>query len=1069
MRLLLQILLVILMPLISLAQQPEIQSLPDWENHKVTGINKEPGHTFFIPAQSIKVSLSGNREDSDHFLSLNGKWKFHWSPDVIRRPLDFFQSDYDVSGWKEIDIPSDWQMKGYGIPIYLNVNYPFDKNPPFITGIDNPVGSYVKKIRIPEEWNGKKIILHFGAVNSAMNVWINGKKLGYSQGSKTPAEFDITSFVSSGENILSAEVFRWCDGSYLEDQDMWRLSGIERDVFLYCMPETHVHDFFLRAGLVNNYTDGDFRLSVDLNNESSKTFEGFLNIELLDKSSSDIIYHIQKSVDIPSGSTTVIEELAIIESPKIWSAEKPDLYSLVLTLIDKKGKTLQVISHDAGFRTSEVKDGQLMVNGVPVYLKGVNRHEHDDVNGHVVSYDDMVADILLMKQFNINAVRTSHYPNDPVWYQLCNQYGLYVVDEANIESHAMGSLWNDGYSLDQTLGNQPEWEEAHMDRTQRMVLRDKNHPSIIIWSLGNEAGSGDNFRATSSWIKEYDETRPVQYEQAWTEDYTDIVCPMYYREADLVEYASSGDPRPLILCEYSHAMGNSNGNIKDYWDLFKKHKSLQGGFIWDWMDQGILQETPDGRSYWAYGGDFGPADVPSDEDFCANGLIFSDRTPKPGLFEVKNVQRSIDFTSVDPEAGTFSILNNYNFLSSEYFSFRYNITAGNQVVREGIIKPDQVILPGTKAAVNIPAAVSALPPASEYIIEIWAEIEKPLPGLPKGHRVAEQQFVIDKDIAPDAAINIASCTHQINENEGNISIAGENYHYVFDKSTGHLSELHYYGKNLLTNDLRPNFWRVPTNNDRGNWLQNRCRIWKDPELSIQDFELTESENGTIGLTYLYKLENIEASYSIHYEVHCDGSLSVRASIELDEDDLPEMPRFGMRLEMPGSYNRFSWYGRGPHESYQDRNSGALIGWYSGTVSEQHVPYIFPQENGNKTDIRWMAIQDSSGFGLLAAGISGLSGGAFHYTIEDLENNLRHSSDVPCRNITEWHIDHLQMGVGGDNTWGYHTHDKYKLLESAYNYEYILMPVNSLLINELDLKAQTRASLLKEIIAEDRHE
>jgi len=464
--------------------------------------------------------------------------------------MDFYKQDFDVSSWASIDVPSDWQMKGYGVPIYLNVNYPFRKNPPFITGIDNPVGSYVRKFALPENWAGKKIIIHFGAVNSALNLWINGEKVGYSQGSKTPAEFDITPFLIKGENTIAVEIFRWCDGSYLEDQDMWRLSGIERDVFIYCLPETHIDDFFMRAGLVNNYSDGNFSLSVDLNNESSNAFKGSLKIELLDKSSHELVYETKKDIDIPAASIETIEDETIIKSPKQWSAETPDLYILILSLAGQNGNVLQVVGHDAGFRTSEIKDGQLMINGVPVYLKGVNRHEHDDVNGHVISMEDMVEDIRLMKQFNINAVRTSHYPNDPRWYQLCNEYGLYVVDEANIESHAMGSLWNGGYSLSRTLGNQPDWGKAHLERTQRMVMRDKNHPSIIIWSLGNEAGSGVNFRATSGWIKDFDDTRPVQYEQAWTEDYTDIVCPMYYREKDLIEYVKSGDNRPLILCEY---------------------------------------------------------------------------------------------------------------------------------------------------------------------------------------------------------------------------------------------------------------------------------------------------------------------------------------------------------------------------------------------------------------------------------------------------------------------------------------------------------------------------------------
>jgi beta-galactosidase len=1050
----------VLLPLSAMGQQP------DWENQFITGINKEPGRTFFIPYHSREGSLSGSWSASEYYRSLNGLWKFHWSSDVKTRPLDFHQQGFDVSSWNEIEVPSDWQMKGYGVPIYLNVDYPFEKNPPFITGIDNPVGSYVRKFSIPEKWSGQKVIIHFGAVNSAMNLWINGEKAGYSQGSKTPAEFDITPFLIRGENTIAVEVFRWCDGSYLEDQDMWRLSGIERDVFLYCLPETHIDDFFLRTALVHNYSDGDLSLSVDLNNERSSTFKGSLKIELLDKSSLDLVYEAEKNLDIPAGSVETIEEHAIIRSPKRWSAETPDLYIIILSLAGENGNVLQVVRHDAGFRTSEIKDGQLMINGVPVYLKGVNRHEHDDVNGHVISIEDMVEDIRLMKQFNINAVRTSHYPNDPRWYQLCNEYGLYVVDEANIESHAMGSLWNNGYSLSRTLGNQPDWKTAHLERTQRMVMRDKNHPCIIIWSLGNEAGSGENFRATSSWIKEFDDTRPVQYEQAWTEDYTDIVCPMYYQEKDLIKYVNSGDSRPLILCEYSHAMGNSNGNIKDYWDLFKQHKSLQGGFIWDWMDQGILQKTPDGRSYWAYGGDFGPDNVPSDEDFCANGLVFPDRTPKPGLYEVKNACRYIDFEAVDIDAGKILISNNYHFLSSESFTFRYKVIAGSLVIGEGTIDLKQSIPPGGKTEINLPVNGIEIPDLPEYIIEVWAETSAPTKALPLGHRLAEQQFIVNQDIQVNQPGDKPTCSLTASKTDEKITVSGENYQWVFDRNSGLLNEFNCSGKNMLTDDLRPNFWRVPTNHDRGNDLQNRCRVWKDITLSLQNMEVKQHDDGRIGIYCQFRADNMKASYMINYLISCDGNLVVSANINLQQEDLPEMPRFGMRLEMPGHYRQFSWFGRGPQESYQDRNSGALLGWYSGIVLDQHVPYIFPQENGNKTDIRWMSLQDSSGSGLAVAGHTLLSGGVSHYTLEDLENNLRHATDVPCKNLTEWHIDYLQMGVGGDNSWGYHTHDQYKLLEKEYAYLFIIYPVHSKDMQYLDNKALQKSAELLDILPED---
>ncbi len=1027
--------------------------IKDWENPEILGIHKLAPHAFSIPYHSREAAIADDWESSKYFQSLNGNWKFHWSPNPQNRPAEFYKEDFDFSDWNEIIVPSDWQMQGYGVPIYTNVQYPFKKNPPYIPNEYNPVGSYRTKFSMPENWHDREILIHFGAVNSAMYLWINGEKVGYSQGSKTPAEFNITKFLKPGENLLAMEVYRWCDGSYLEDQDMWRLSGIERDVFLYALPGAHIWDYFIKSSLTDDYKHGDFSLTVDLANLLNATFQGSLKIELIENSSGKSVFQTTKQIKDLSDKQS-IEVSRTIKNPRQWSAEKPNLYLLLLSLKDNKEVIQQVVSHQVGFRTSEIKDGLFCINEKPVYLKGVNRHEHDDMDGHVVSIEDMIADIKVMKQFNINAVRTSHYPNDPRWYKLCNEYGLYVVNEANIESHDMGSLWNDGYSLDTTLGNNPLWGPAHMERTQRMVERDKNHPSVIIWSLGNEAGSGVNFRANASWIRERDNTRPVQYEQAWTEDYTDIVCPMYPLIDTMKKFVAMNDGRPYIMCEYAHAMGNSTGNLQDYWDVIETEECLQGGFIWDWMDQGLKQITPDGRAYWAYGGDFGPENVPSDEDFCANGVIFPDRTLKPGLWEVKKVYQYLHFEAIDIPAGKFRVRNTYQFTSSSDFNLRYSIVANNKELAGGNIQLEKQVEPGAETEFELPVKDLNTEAGIEYFVNLWAETKSESLALPIGHIVAKEQFSLfpGGKVLKSISIPTGEGINMV-ENEDCFTFDGNDFRMVLDKNSGLISEYTFKGKNLIKESLRPNFWRVPTNNDRGNNLQDRCKIWKEVSFSNLEVQIISQSSESIEIISMGELTEVEAKLTLSYRITAEGMIWVRSEYSTDNDSLPEMPRFGMRVTLPGEYDQFAWFGRGPQESYIDRNTGAFVGWYSGTVSEQHVPYIFPQENGNKTDIRFMSVQNKSGLGLGVVGESLLSGGVAHYTLEDLDNNLRHAVDVPVKNYTEWHIDHLQMGVGGDNTWSYHTHDKYKLLKNEYSYSFIIFPVYNSDPMELNKKYQ----------------
>jgi len=626
----------------------------DWENPEVVGRNKEPGHCTYLPYADTRAAVQNDPAQSAYTKCLNGIWKFNWVRKPAERPAHFYREDYDVSHWDDIKVPANWELEGYGIPIYTDTDYPFPANPPHIPHDNNPVGSYRRNFTVPETWEGRQVFLHFGGVKSAFYVWVNGKEVGYSQGSKTPAEFNISEHIRSGENVLAVEVYRFSDGAYLEDQDYWKISGIERDVFLFSTPNVMIRDFFVLGNLDELYLNGRIEVSVDVRNYLRDAPEKHkIQMHLFDADHRPVFEEpIEGEVEFNESGGAEIRLENFIENPKKWSAETPYLYTLVLSLLDETGKTIEVMSCKTGFRKVEIKGGQLLVNGIPVTIKGVNRHEHEPETGRVVSEEYMMKDIRLMKQFNINAVRTSHYPNVPRWYELCDQYGLYVIDEANIESHGMG------YRPDRTLGNNPAWQKAHLERTIRMVERDKNHPAIIIWSLGNEAGDGVNFEATYSWIKKRDPSRPVQYERAETRPHTDIVCPMYRQIHHLEDFLKKGlGNRPLILCEYAHAMGNSVGNLQDYWDYFDKHRELQGGFIWDWVDQGLLKKNEEGEEFWAYGGDFGPPGTLSDKNFCINGLVFPDRKLHPHIWEVKKVYQPIKVKALDLTIGKVEIQN----------------------------------------------------------------------------------------------------------------------------------------------------------------------------------------------------------------------------------------------------------------------------------------------------------------------------------------------------------------------------------------------------------------------------
>lgn len=1018
----------------------------EWKNLYINAIGIEPNRTSFYYFSRKEEAISRIIRAAN-YLSLNGAWKFKWSRKPANIPEGFYTTGYDVSSWNEILVPGDWQMQGYGVPIYCNTQYPFETDFPKVPEVYNPVGCYVRDFSLTKNLNGKRVFLHFAGVNSAFYVWINGKLVGYHEDSKTAAEFDITDFIVVGKNKIALEVYRWCSGSWVEDQDFWRLSGIERDVYIYSIDNIAIRDVQVTTSLDNTYENGIFESLILLKNYSGSKGKINLKVELIDPISNKAI--LEKEKELISEPNMVLPVLftANIENPQKWSAEKPYLYDLFVTLESDLGK--QVVLQKVGFRTSEIKNGQLLINGEPILIKGVNRHEHSEKNGHVLTRDEMLQDVLLMKKFNINAVRTSHYPNDPYFYDLCDQYGLYVVDEANIEAHGIMNYTptpfyeHKGTSV---VANNPEWKDILFYRMQKMIDRDRNHPCIISWSLGNESGTGQNFEELAKWAREYDTTRPVQYEVAWLDRATDIVAPMYPLIDQLVRFTNLNDPRPLIMCEYAHSMNNSTGNLQDYWDIIEYYRQLQGGFIWDFMDQGFLKTTPTGEKYWAYGGNYGPQDVPGDSNFCINGIVFPDRTPKPALWEVKKVYQNVDFKIEDVFTGKFKVKNKFYFTDLADFEIEYLVKRLDKVLVQNQVMLKSGLPPQTEKQIWI--RLPEFKEDMEYLIEFYVKTKKEEYGLPKGHIIASDQFIIpatafyrnSKLVNREGGLKLQSRNQEL-------IITGKKFTTVFDKRSGELKEYVYKGVTLLRQNLVPNFWRVPTDNDKGNKMPLRCALWKDFHEIQSDtiVEILENSAEKIILQTRSDLLAGKADYINTYKIYPDGSIEVDASINIKSGSLPELPRFGMKMVTIGSLQNLTWYGRGPHENYWDRKLSAFVGVYSGKVMEQYTPYISPQENGNKTDVRWVALQNESGLGLMITGKQMLEINAHHYLDKDIDDKVRHTFDMPFQDLTEICIDWHQMGVGGDNSWGNYTHAQYRLLEKQYNFGFIIEPVDGQLI------------------------
>ncbi len=1021
----------------------ETGSLIDWENPEILEQNKEPAHCTTIPYPDVHTALETDPSRSPFYISLNGTWKFHYADKPADRPVGFYTDDHDVSQWRDITVPGNWELQGFGVPIYTDEDYPFPCDPPRIPHNDNPVGSYKRSFTVPTNWEDRQVFLHFGSVKSAMYVWVNGKKVGYSQGSKTPAEFNITHFLRRGENCLALEVYRYSDGAYFEGQDYWKISGIERDVYLFSTPPVHIRDFFTLPDLDEMYRNATLNVAVQVQNHlAQKIANHLVRIDLLDEKNKSVWRSpVEKNFAVEAQDNAVIVFDLEIQEPKKWSAETPHLYTLLLSLINDSKQIAEVVTCKVGFRKVEIKDGQLLINGIPIHIKGVNRHEHDPFTGRYVREDTMIKDIQMMKMFNINAVRTSHYPNTQRWYELCDRYGLYVIDEANIESHGVKSS-----TPESPLTDRPEWQQAIMDRTIRMVERDKNHPCVIIWSLGNENGFGRNLAAAYEWIKERDPSRLVQSEDVGLEPYTDIFCPMYDRIHEIEEYAKGDDPRPLILCEYAHAMGNSVGNLQDYWDVIYAQKKLQGGFIWDWVDQGLAAKTQSGTPYWAFGGDFGPPGTPSDDNFCINGLVFPDRQIHPHIWEVKKVYQYIKAEAVELEKGRFRIHNLYDFIRLDNFSMKWELKGDGQIITQGEMTGMEIDSHQNKE-VRIPIPKIQLEPGVEYFLNLRWVTNKAAGLIPEGHEVAWDQFKLPFYAAPKSANLNGISQIEVDRTENHAVIKGKNFTLTFDTKEGAIRSLIYENKELIKQGPTPNFWRAPNDNDFGNGMPERCKIWFEASTkrSIENVSIKKTGPEQVQIEVVTILAAQGSQYNSRYTILGSGDIFIENRFIPGSPDLPELPRFGMQMVLPVEFDNMEWYGRGPHESYWDRKTSASVGHYHGKVIDQHHPYIRPQESGNKTDVRWVALTDDQGIGLLAVGMPLLSVSANHYLIGDFENGpekeQRHATDLKKRDLVTWNLDYKQMGVGGDNSWGARPLDKYTLYPKKYSYKFRLRPLS----------------------------
>ncbi|WP_211212044.1 glycoside hydrolase family 2 TIM barrel-domain containing protein [Flexithrix dorotheae] len=1024
--------------------------LNDWENPHVVGINKLPSVATSISYANAEKALEGDFRNSSRIKYLNGKWKFNFSPLIEKAPKDFYKKDFDVSGWDEIDVPANWELKGYGQAIYTNVTYPIvPVNPPYIPKDDSPVGAYRTTFEIPETWNGMQITLHFGGVSSAFYLWINGEKVGYSQGSRLPAEFDITPYLQAGKNSVAVKVFRWSDGTYLEDQDHWRLSGIHRDVYLAASPKVQINDFFVQTDLDKNYENATLKIRPKVKVYGGEDASGYkIEAQLFD--GANHVFDQPLSIEAekilkeryPQRANVNFALLEKeIENPKKWSAEFPNLYTLVLTLKDKNGAIVESRSCKVGFREVEFIEGELHVNGKPILIYGANRHDHDQYGGKVVSEESMMQDILMLKRFNFNAIRTSHYPNNPRWYELCDEYGIYLMDETNLETHGVGGK----------LSNDANWMKSFVERAQRMVERDKNHPSIIFWSLGNESGSGPNHAAMAAWIKDYDPTRFIHYEGAEGSPYNPVVPDPYYVDMmsrmyvsipEMVELANNPkDTRPVVWCEYAHAMGNSLGNLDEFWAAIRNNKRMFGGYIWDWVDQGLVKETASGEKFWAYGGDFG--EKINDGNFCLNGVVNPDRTAKPATWECKKIFQPVHIEATNLLEGKVRVFNRHHFAALNQYDYSWTLTENGMTIQEGSLEIPEIPAGGA-ASISVPVEKpGSLKPGAEYFLIIRSKLKEDSPWAEKGHEVAWDQFKMPWNVPAASIISTERMAKvSIVENAGDFTISGKGFSTKISKQSGLLESVVFENKEILKAPLSPNFWRPLTDNDfRGAKVQIHQAVWenagKNSEVrSIQAFQVNDK---AVKVAVDIWLSDISSQVQLGYTVFGSGDIAVDYQF-IPGEGLPEIPRIGMQMQIGEEYDQLSWFGKGPHENYSDRQQGAETGVFNASVKNDFFHYIRPQESNNKTAVRWASLTDSNGYGLFISGTPVLSFSAWPYTQEEL-SKAEHTYDLPKQSNITLNLDHLQTGVGGDDSWTQQAkpHPQYRIYPKTYAYSIRIKP------------------------------
>lgn len=1041
---------------VSNAQAPN-----DWENQHITRVDTEKSTAIHASFSSQENAMMGNLEKSNFYSSLNGTWKFNWVAHPDERPMDFFKNEEKISSWDDIQVPSNWQMLGYGQPIYTNIIYPFDKNPPFIGGTNgNSVGSYFREFTIREGWQDRELFLNFDGVESAFYVWINGKKVGYAQDSRTIASFNINEYLRAGSNSLAVQVFRWSDGSYLEDQDFWRLSGIFRNVYLTARPKVYVKDFFVTTTFDKDFKHADLGVSLDLKKASNFSLNK-LNVEMKlynDKGQIVNLFGESKSAvpNMEKDNTGNLKFQFMVQNPLKWTNENPNLYTLIVSLINHKNEIIDLVSSKVGFRQIEIRGREIFINNQPLVIKGVNRHEHNPITGHYLSREQMEKEVKLLKQLNINTVRNSHYPASPYFYDLCDQYGVYVIDEANVESHGMR------YG-EESLAKDPSWEKAHVERMVAMVEQNKNHPSIIMWSLGNEAGNGVNMVAMEKASKAIDPTRPTHYHFSTEPIVGDIWGGGVYKNGkkqgggryhsvdDLIHIAGMDLDRPFIINEFAHGMGNACGNLKEYVDVFEDYKGIAGGCIWDWVDQGILKQTEDGESFYAYGGDFG--DTPNDLNFCLNGILFSDLSLSPKAYEVKHCYQYADFEIDEGTTDKINVTNKYAFTNLDQFDVGWELLRDGQRIGRGAF-PKIDIHAQSKGWLNIPGELESLMKREngEYLLNINVKLNKDESWASKDFVVAENQLALSPWIADEINVN---SRHKLNvrENGNQLSLESEHMHFTFDKRQGEISSYILDGKELLTQGPRLNVWRAPTDNDgcyTNLWRKKSGRAaheWIKAGYDQAIFLVETVQNkivsegkviievaGTLATSDSTTLADIQQQYI----VTGDGTIILQTSFKPQQPQLPVLPRLGYEMKLKPGFENMSWYGRGPHENYIDRNNASLLGIYKGVVSDQFVNYPVPQENGNKTAVRWVELTNGYNTGLQISSKHPFETSVRHYSQQNL-TEAAHTYELKKEDQVYWYVDFQQNGLGG-NSCGPRPMTPYLFKPTDIEFELVIRPI-----------------------------